>query len=153
MRDYGIVKGHDLGQNPTMSLLAFWFGYFTLYVATVWTIVTTCQRIHASQKVAGIDTFNGLLAGALWIFTLGFGGMVYMQYELNSAWSSPGQTAALLPSSFAPGSRQVAAGNPDLDRLKRLTELREEGSLSDEEFQAQKERLGLSGPEPSSGDV
>jgi hypothetical protein len=153
MRDYGIVKGRDLGQSPTTSLIAIWFGAFTLYIATVWTIVTTCQRIHRSQQVAGFDTFNGWIAGLLWFFTLGLGGMVYMQYELNSVWRAPGQTGALLPGSFAAGPLVQPGTNADLDRLKQLTELRDQGSLSEEEFQAEKKRLGFSGSNETEGAV
>jgi hypothetical protein len=143
LRDYGIVKQRDLGNSPTRSLLAIWFGAYTLFIATVWTIVGTSQRIKRAQALAGVEQFDGVVAALLWIFTLGIGGMVYTQSQLNKVWQAPGQTTALLPGSFgAPGP----VANPDLDRLKQLTELRDAGSLSQEEFDAEKARLGISPP-------
>jgi hypothetical protein len=141
MRDYGIAKQRDLGKSPTSSLLAYWFGWITIYIATVWTIVTTTQRIKQSQQVAGVgDQLEGLVAALLWIFTFGLGATVYMQYQLNKVWETPGETTWLL----APGGA-ASVGNADLDRLKQLTELKEGGALSDEEFEAEKARLGLGG--------
>lgn len=145
MRDYGIVKQRDLGKSPTSSLLAYWFGWITLYIATVWTIVTTTQRIKQAQQVAGVrDQLEGIVAALLWIFTLGLGAPVYMQYQLNKVWETPGETTWLLSASRAPG----LMANPDLDRLKQLTELKESGALTDGEFEAEKARLGF-GAEPS----
>jgi hypothetical protein len=140
MRDYGIAKQCDLGKSPTSSLVAYWFGWATLYIATVWTIVTTTQRIKQSQQVAGVqDQLEGIVAALLWIFTLGLGATVYMQYQLNKAWETPGETTWLLSASRL----NSPIGNSDLDRLKQLTELKESGALSDEEFDAEKARLGL----------
>lgn len=145
MRDFGIAKQRDLGKSPTASLLAIWFGAFTLYIATVWTIVTTTQRIKQSQKVAGVqDQLEGIVAALLWIFTLGLGAMVYMQYQLNKVWETPGETTWLL----SPGGMHTGVANPDLDRLKQLTELKESGALSEEEFNAEKARLGFAGQAP-----
>jgi hypothetical protein len=146
MRDYGIVKQRDLGQSPTSSLLAYWFGWVTLYIATVWTIVTTTQRIKQAQQVAGVqDQLEGIVAALLWIFTLGLGASVYMQYQLNKVWEMPGQTTWLLSAAGAMGP----GANSDLDRLKQLTDLKESGALSDEEFEAEKARLGLGArPDP-----
>jgi Domain of unknown function (DUF4234)/Short C-terminal domain len=147
MRDYGIAKQRDLGKSPTSSLLAYWFGWVTLYIATVWTIVATTQRIKQSQQVAGVqDQQDGIVAALLWVFTLGLGATVYMQYQLNKVWETPGETTWLLS---AGGAGPV--GNSDLDRLKQLTELKESGALSDEEFQAEKTRLGFGGQPASNG--
>lgn len=145
MRDYGIVKQRDLGKSPTSSLLAYWFGWVTLYIATIWTIVTTTQRIKQSQQVAGVhDQLEGWIAALLWIFTLGLGAVVYMQHELNKVWETPGETTWLVAASGPHGS----LANSDLDRLKQLTELKESGALSDEEFNAEKARLGF-GSQPA----
>jgi len=142
MRDFGFAKQRDLGKSPTASLLAIWFGWVTLYIATVWTIVTTTQRIKQSQKVAGVhDQLEGWIAALLWIFTLGLGAMVYMQYQLNKVWETPGQTTWLLSATGGQGG----VANSDLDRLRQLTELKESGALSEEEFNAEKARLGLGG--------
>jgi Domain of unknown function (DUF4234) len=146
LMDYGIVKQRDLGNSPTRSLLAIWFGAYTLFVATVWTIVGTSSRIKRAQAIAGVDEFDVAVAWLLWIFTLGIGGMIYTQMQLNKVWQAPGQTSPLLPGRFGP---QNPVANPDLDRLKQLTELRDNGSLSQEEFDAEKDRLGI-GPQTSS---
>jgi hypothetical protein len=139
LRDYGIVKQRDLGKSPTLSLLAIWLGAFTLYIATVWTIVTTSQRIRRAQAIAGVENFDPVVAWLLWIFTLGIGGWIYTQYQLNKVWEAPGQVTTLMPGAI--GTMPVA--NADLDRLKQLSELKESGSLTDDEFEAEKARLGL----------
>lgn len=55
LKDYGIVKQRDLGDSPTRSLLAIWFGAYTLFIATVWTIVGTSKRIKRAQAIAGVE--------------------------------------------------------------------------------------------------
>lgn len=138
LRDLGRARGVDLGQSPTSSLLAIWFGIWTLGIATVWTIVTTTRRIQQAQRLAGVEPLSGWLAAALWIFTLGLGAYVYMQHELNKVWQNP----AIASPAIAPAGG-FAAGNADLERLKQLTDLRDAGSLTQEEFDAEKSRLGL----------
>jgi hypothetical protein len=140
MRDLGRARQVDLGQNPAMSLLAMWFGWYALGIPLVWTIVTTTRRVQESQRVAGVEPLSGWLAAALWIFTLGLGAFVYLQSELNKVWQAPGIAA---PATLGPPTGTLAAGNADLDRLKQLTELRDSGSLSQEEFDAEKARLGI----------
>jgi hypothetical protein len=147
LRDYGIVKQRDLGNSPVRSLLAAWFGAYTLFIATVWTIVGTSQRVKRAQEIAGFKSFDGAIAALLWVFTLTIGGMYYTQAQLNKVWETPGQTTVLLPSTLG-GPALVA--NPDLDRLKALSELKESGSLSQEEFDAEKARLGIAPPSPES---
>lgn len=145
LKDYGIVKQRDLGDSPTRSLLAIWFGAYTLFIATVWTIVGTSQRIKRAQAIAGVEEFDPVVAWLLWIFTLGLGAMVYYQMQLNKVWEAPGQTTALLPGAI--GTQRPVA-NPDLDRLKQLSDLKEAGSISQEEFDAEKARLGIGPPTP-----
>jgi hypothetical protein len=41
-------------------MLAFLFGWLLLYIPTVWTIVTTAQRIRRGQRLVGNDNvMNG----------------------------------------------------------------------------------------------
>ena len=90
MRDLGRARNvFGLGDNPGLSCAAWTVGAWVLYVPFVWTIVTTSMRIGRSQRVAcGQQTFNGWIAGLLWIFTLGVGGVIYTQWELNKVWAT-----------------------------------------------------------------
>ncbi|MGA8745410.1 MAG: SHOCT domain-containing protein [Solirubrobacterales bacterium] len=144
LMNYGIAKQRDLGTSPGLSLLAIWFGAYTLFIATVWTIVGTSRRIRRGQELAGVERLDPGIATLLWIFTLGLGALVYYQFQLNRVWQSPGQTVPHLPASI--GVAPVA--NPDLDRLKQLSDLKEAGSLSEAEFEAEKARLGLGSQTP-----
>lgn len=137
LSDLGERHGtEELGKNPTLSLLAYVLGGFTLYIATIWTVVATGQRIQRAQRLVGSDAvMNGWGLAALWIFTLGLGAFVYMQVCLNRAWRT--QPPAL-------GFEQTS--NADLDRLKALQELRETGALTEEEFAAEKARVFPNGP-------
>jgi hypothetical protein len=121
-------KAPGLGDNPTLSMLAYLFGgLLLLFIPFVWTAVTTAQRIQRGQRLVNSEhVMNGWGLAALWIFTLGIGAIVYMQLSLNRIWET--QPPPL------PGA--AAAG--DLDRIKQLQELRESGAISEEEFEAQK---------------
>jgi Domain of unknown function (DUF4234) len=95
MRDLGRARGvSGLGDNPGLSCAAWTVGAWVLYVPFVWTIVTTSGRIAGAQRVAcDRQTLNGWIAGLLWIFTLGIGGVIYTQWELNKVW----HTQPILP--------------------------------------------------------
>ena len=136
MRDLGRARGASgLGDNPAQSTIAMILGGFTLYIATVWTIVTTTKRVQRSQRVVGVqEPLNGWLAAVIWIFTLTLGGPVYLQYNLNQIWDQQPKVPPLLPG----GSPTADA---DLERLKKLTELKGIGAISEEEFQAEKARI------------
>jgi hypothetical protein len=136
LRDLGRVRRvSGLGDNPGLSTAAFVLGgMFLLYIPTIWTIVTTTRRIQAAHRATSqANVLNGWIAALLWIFTLGLGGLVFTQYELNKMWE--GQQAVAPP---LPG---MPAGNTDLERLAKLNDLRDSGALSDEEFEAEKARL------------
>jgi len=135
MRDLGRARGvSGLGENPGLSTLAYALGGLFI-VPAIWTIVTTTQRVHRSQRVAGVhDPLNGWIAAVIWIFTLGLGGPVFLQYNLNQVWEKEPKVPPPLPG----GS---SAPDADLDRLKKLTDLRESGAISDEEFEAEKARI------------
>jgi hypothetical protein len=142
LRDLGQTKRvSGLGDNPGLSTAALtvgWlFGVFVLYIPTIWTVVTTTRRIQAGHRITHqVNVLNGWIAALLWIFTLGLGGIVFTQYELNKMWD--GQPAA------PPVRPGAGLADADLERLAKLRELRESGALSDAEFEAEKARL-LSG--------
>jgi len=147
LRDLGRAKRvSGLGDNPGVSTAAFvvgWLlGIFTLYIPTIWTIVTTTRRIQAGHRATHQgNVLNGWIAALLWIFTLGLGGIVFTQYELNKMWDR--QPAA---PSIRPGAGLTDA---ELERLAKLRELRESGALSDAEFDAEKARLLSGGGMPA----
>lgn len=77
-----------LGDNPWLSTAAYIAGGFLFYIPTIWTIVTTTRRIQAAHRVTGQkEVLNGWLAALVWIFTLGIGGPVFTQYQMNRMWS------------------------------------------------------------------
>jgi hypothetical protein len=138
LRDLGRAKRvSGLGDNPGLSTAAYFFGGFLFYIPTIWTIVTTTRRIQAAHRTTEqSDVLSGWLAAVIWIFTLGIGGLVFTQYELNKMWR--GQPVA-------PPAHFGGPADADLDRLSKLQDLRDSGALSNEEFEAEKARLIPSG--------
>lgn len=133
MADFGRNRGVDLGSSPGTSCVAMIFGGFALYIPTVWTIVTTSSRIQRSQAAAGTPArLNGWAAAALWILTLGIGGVIYTQYQINKAWET-------LPH-YAAGA-SIGGGDPDLGRIEKLAGLRDSGAITQEEFDAEKSKV------------
>src|SRR5687768_11918575 len=53
LSEYGKSKGYDLGQNPTMTLLALLFGWILLFVPTIIAIYRLTKRIQQAQRLAG----------------------------------------------------------------------------------------------------
>jgi hypothetical protein len=148
LRDLGRVKRvSGLGENPGLSTAAFVLGsvfwFVVFYIPTIWTIVTTTRRIQAAHRATNQgEILNGWIAALLWIFTLGLGGVVFTQYELNKMWEKQPDVSPALPG--------MVAGNADLDRLSKLNELRDSGALSDVEFEAEKARLMPTNASPAS---
>jgi hypothetical protein len=96
MRDLGRARAvAGLGERPGLSALAFsGLSVFTLYVALLWTVYTTTLRVRRAQQLTGHPvSLNGWVSAGLWIFTLGIGGVVYTQHELNKVWSTEGAPA------------------------------------------------------------
>ena len=89
LSEYGKAKGYDLGQNPTMTLLAIVPG-FLLIIPPLVAIYRQAKRIQQAQRLAGTrDQMNGWLALVLYIvFAPAFYG--YEQSELNKAWAAEG---------------------------------------------------------------
>ena len=134
LRDLGRAKRvSGLGDNPGLSTAAYVLGGFLFYVPTIWTIVTTTRRIQAAHRATEQrDVLSGWLAAVVWILTLGIGGPVFTQYELNKMWRD--QPAA-------PPAHFGGPADADLERLSKLQGLRDSGALSSEEFEAEKARL------------
>jgi hypothetical protein len=87
MADYGRARGtKELGDNPMKSLLALFPGGLIL-VPAIWTMVTTFQRIQATQRLNGQTPVNGWLGFVLYlVFSPALFG--YMQSGLNSTWKA-----------------------------------------------------------------
>src|SRR5258705_8307029 len=61
LADYGRARGtKELGDNPTMSVLALFPGGL-IVVPAVWTTVTTFKRVQAAQRINGVTPINGWL--------------------------------------------------------------------------------------------
>jgi hypothetical protein len=135
LRDLGRAKRvSGLGDNPGLSTAAYILGGFLFYIPTIWTIVTTTRRIQAGHRVTQqADVLSGWLAAVVWIVTLGIGGPVFTQYQLNRMWN--GQPVAPPP---LPGA---SAGDADLTRLSKLQDLRNSGAISEQEFETEKARI------------
>ena len=86
--EYGRSKGRDLGQNPTMTLLALTLGWIII-VPPIVAIYRQAKRIQQAQQMQGVEPFNGWLALVLYLVLspvyIGF-----MQSELNKVWGTEG---------------------------------------------------------------
>jgi hypothetical protein len=137
LADLGRARGtSELGTTPILSALAYSLGSL-VYVPLIWTIVTTSRRIQAGQRMLGNQTLNGWLAAMLWVFTLGIGGIVYTQSEMNTLW----RMEQWRQGGGAPATGAVV--DPQTAQLTKLEQLRDTGALSGEEFEAQRARLRL----------
>lgn len=139
MRDLGRAREvRDLGDSPGLSVLAITLGGI-LVIPPLWTLVTTCRRIQRADREMGRDDgLNGWIALLIYVVTLGILIHVYMQYQLNKAWQSDAMEA-LQGTLDAP--RLGEAQNADLDRIERLSKLRAEGAITDEQFEAERAKI------------
>jgi hypothetical protein len=66
LADFGRARGYDLGQNPTMSLLAVFPGALIIVPALV-SYWRGTQRMQAAARVAGQEPPNGWIALILFL--------------------------------------------------------------------------------------
>ncbi len=88
MADLGRARGTgELGDNPTMSVLAATLGAFVIVPPFV-TLWTTCKRIESSQtRVLGSNNFSPVLTFVLALIPLvGIIVPFLMQTNLNQVW-------------------------------------------------------------------
>jgi hypothetical protein len=88
LSEYGRAKGRDLGQNPTMTLLAITIGWIIIIPPLV-ALFRQAKRIQQAQALAGVPQFNGWLALALYL-VLSPVYVGFMQSELNKLWAAEG---------------------------------------------------------------
>ena len=86
LSEYGKAKGRDLGQNPTMTLLAITIGWLIIVPPLV-AIYRQAKRIQQAQALNGVEPFNGWIALAFYLLLspVYFG---YAQSELNKVWAA-----------------------------------------------------------------
>jgi hypothetical protein len=89
LSEYGKAKGRDLGQNPTMTLLAFLIGWVLLFIPPLVALYRQAKRIQQAQQMAGVQPMNGWLALVLYL-VLSPVFFAYEQSELNKAWAAEG---------------------------------------------------------------
>ncbi len=99
LRDYGRVRGYDLGQSPVNSLLALFPGGIIVVPALVsyWRGV---KRAQGASRIAGNEPLNGWIAIILY-FLISPGLWAYVQVSLNDVWR---QEAEPLPGEAPPPS-------------------------------------------------
>ncbi|HET8565346.1 MAG TPA: DUF4234 domain-containing protein [Solirubrobacterales bacterium] len=97
LKAYGEVKGYDLGQNPTNSLLALFPGGLIVIPALV-TYWRGTERVQGASKIAGREPVSGWISLILYLL-LSPGFWAYLQVSLNSVWA---QEAEPLPGQVAP---------------------------------------------------
>lgn len=105
LRDYGRANGYDLGQSPTMSLLALFPGGLIIVPALI-TYWRGTKRVQGAARLAGREPVNGWIALILYlVLSLGF--WAYLQSSLNGIWRA---VATPLPGQPAPAA--VGDGMP-----------------------------------------
>jgi hypothetical protein len=105
LRDYGQVKGYDLGQSPTNSLLALFPGGIIIIPALI-TYWRGTVRVQGAARLGGYEPVNGWIVLILYLF-LAPAMWAYLQSSLNTLWRSeadplPGQPAPPAPSDQLP---------------------------------------------------
>ena len=88
LSEYGKSKGRDLGQNPTMTLLAILIGWIII-VPPIVAVYRQAKRIQQAQQMNGVEPFNGWLALVLYL-VISPVYIGYVQSELNKAWAAEG---------------------------------------------------------------
>lgn len=88
LRDYGRVRGRDLGQSPALSTVAVFPGVFIIIPAIV-TAWRGTKRAQDAARVSGLEPLNGWLALVLYIL-IGVLWAAYLQSELNNVWRAEG---------------------------------------------------------------
>ena len=96
LRDYGRATGHDLGQNPTASVLALFPGAIIIVPALV-TYWRGTKRVQEAARIGGKEPqVNGWIALILYII-LAPGYWAYLQVALNDDWRAEAAAHLSLP--------------------------------------------------------
>jgi hypothetical protein len=92
LKAYGEAKGHDLGQNPTNSLLALFPGGLIVVPALIayW---RGTKRVMGAARLAGQEPVNGWIALLLYLF-IAPAMWAYLQVSLNHVWEAEAEPLA-----------------------------------------------------------
>jgi predicted cupin superfamily sugar epimerase len=91
------VKGYDLGQNPTNSLLALVPG-FLIVVPPLVSYYRGTKRVQGASKISGREPVNGWITLILYLL-ISPAMFAYLQVSLNHVWE---QEAEGLPGQAIP---------------------------------------------------
>lgn len=84
LKEYGEAKGHDLGQNPTNSVLALFPGGIIIIPALI-TYWRGTKRIMGAAQLAGKEPVNGWISILLYLI-IAPAFWAYLQVSLNHIW-------------------------------------------------------------------
>ncbi|HEX3241141.1 MAG TPA: DUF4234 domain-containing protein [Solirubrobacterales bacterium] len=97
LKAYGEAKGHDLGQNPTNSLLALVPG-FLIIIPPLVSYWNGTKRVMGAARLSGKEPVSGWISIILYLL-LSPAFFAYLQVALNHVWE---QEADPLPGHDAP---------------------------------------------------
>jgi hypothetical protein len=97
LKEFGEAKGHDLGQNPTNSVLALVPG-FLIIVPPLVSYWRGTKRVMGAAQLAGKEPVNGWISLILYLL-ISPAFFAYLQVSLNHVWE---QEAEPLPGHEAP---------------------------------------------------
>lgn len=97
LKHFGEAKGHDLGRNPTNSVLALFPGGIIIIPALI-TYWNGTKRIMGAARLAGKEPVSGWISIILYIL-IAPAFWAYLQVALNHIWE---QEAEALPGHEAP---------------------------------------------------
>jgi hypothetical protein len=100
LKQFGEAKGHDLGQNPTNSVLALVPG-FLIIVPPLVSYWRGTKRVMGAARLAGKEPVNGWISIILYLL-ISPAFFAYLQVSLNHVWE---QEADPLPGHDAPPVR------------------------------------------------
>lgn len=100
LKQFGEAKGHDLGQNPTNSVLALFPGGIIIIPALI-TYWNGTKRIMGAARLSGKEPVSGWISIILYIL-IAPAFWAYLQVSLNQIWE---QEAEALPGHEAPPVR------------------------------------------------
>jgi ABC-type multidrug transport system fused ATPase/permease subunit len=123
-----------------MPLLDLFFAmlWFFLFVAWIWLLISIYADIFRSDDLGG----GGKTLWVLFVLFLPFlGVLIYLIARGGSMQERSVQQAAASEQAAQQYIREVAATPSSADELAKLAQLREQGLLTPEEFEAQKAKL------------
>lgn len=133
------MKNHGTENNPTAAVLAVSVGALIIVPPFV-SLYKTADRILETQKRSGAEErIIPVLALLLFIVVSAFA-LPYYQTQLNKAWDTEARRLhgdQALPTPRPQGRAETALGT----ELRQLDQLRRDGLITDEEYEAKKRQI------------